>query len=173
MPKIILQNGEITGFQADAIVCPTDINLTDKANKWINSILDKAGLDLTKEISAIGRAEIGNAVITQAYNFKKLKHLIFFPISDQEDEKHKLNFILLHQALRSAFNLATLYNLKTLAIPLFSLKRPKEDFFSNLIKSLFGNENEKELTKEGMMNIIIGISREYKNTSLETITIYR
>lgn len=173
MPEIKLQNGEIAGFKGDAIICPSDVNLTDKeSNKWIDSILDKAGSDLTKELSAIGYAEIGNAVITKAYDLK-VKHLIFLPIADQEDEKHKLDFILFHQAMRAAFNLATLYDLKSLAVPLFSLKRPKEDFFSNLIKSLFGNENEKELTKEGMMDIIIGILREYKNTSLETITIYR
>src|SRR3989338_10577921 len=113
MPKISLQNGEITGFQGDAIICPSDVDLTNKkSNKWIYSILSKAGSDLTKELSAIGYCETGNAVITKAYNLKvkhliflpisaqddKVKHLIFLPISAQDDKEHKLNFILFHQA---------------------------------------------------------------------------
>lgn len=173
MPKISLQSGEIANFQGDAIICPSDVDLTDKkANKWVYSILYKAGQDLTKELSAIGYCETGNAVITKGYNLK-VKHLIFLPISAHDDEEHKINFILLHQGLRSALNLATLYDLKTLAIPLPYLKKSKEDFFNKSIKFLFGSENEKELTSEEAMNIIIAVSGEYKDTSLETIAIYR
>ncbi|MDP2860672.1 MAG: hypothetical protein Q8N98_03060 [bacterium] len=207
MPKITFKNGEITSFQGDAIICPSDVNLTNKrSNEWICSILSKAGPDLAKELSAIGYCEIGNAVITKAYDLKVrtlranppaggpellyqrsetpypsrlggtgtgVKHLIFFPISAQDDEEHKLNLILFHQAFRSAFNLATLYGIKTLAMPLPSLKRRKEGFFNELAKSLFGNENKKGLTGEEIMNIITAVSGEYKNTSLETIMIYR
>jgi len=209
MPKITLRDGEIANFQGDAIICPSDVNLTDKrSNEWICSILSKAGPDLIKELSAIGYCEIGNAVITKAYDLKVrtlrrtpeplyqksetpaspagrpypsrrnvgagtgVKHLIFLPISDRDNEEHRLNFILLHQALRSAFNLAILYGLKTLAIPLLSLERRKGDFFNDLAKSLFGNENKKGLAGEEIMNIITAVSGEYKNTSLETITIY-
>lgn len=172
MPKITLQNGEIANFQGDAIICPSDVDLTNKrSNKWIYSILDKAGSDLTRELSAIGYCETGNAVITKAYDLK-VKHLIFLPILYQDDKEHKLNFVLFHKALRSAFNLAILYDIKTLAIPLLSLRFSKEDFFNKLVKSLFEIKPKKGLTNEEIMNIIIAVSGEYKNTSLETITIY-
>lgn len=193
MPKITIAKGNITNFSGDAIVVPCDSDLTykkgnaviqyfsdvernnDDYRQVIDSTLSKikeSESNLLKELSAIGYCELGNAVITKAYLFGA-KNFIFMPFFDHNDQENKMNFVLLHQALRSAFNLATIYGIKTLAIPLPSPKFPKEEAFIKFVKSLFEVKPKKRLQSEEMMNIIMAVSEEYKNTSLENITIYR
>ena len=83
------------------------------------------------------------------------------------------SFILLHQALRAAFNLAAIYGINTLAITLPSPKFPEEEAFIKFAKSMLEIKPKKELQNEEMMNIVIGISEEYTNSSLKEISIYR
>ena len=94
------------------------------------------------------------------------------PFFDHDDQENKMNFVLLHQVLRSAFNLAAIYEIKTLAIPLLSPKFPKEEMFIKFVKSLFEFTPKKGLQNEEMMNIVMGVSEEYKN-SIAEIHIYR
>lgn len=84
-----------------------------------------------------------------------------------------MNFILLHQALRSAFNIAGIYGINTLGISLPSQKFPKEEAFTKFVKSLLEIKPNKELYNEEMMNIVVGISHEYAKSSLKEISIYR
>lgn len=193
MPKIAIEKGSIANFSGDAIVVPCDSDLAykkgnaviqyfsdvernnDNYRQVIDSTLDKikeSNSNLLKELSAIGYCELGNAVITKAYLFG-VKKFIFMPFFDHNNQENKMNFVLLHQALRSAFNLAAIYEIKTLAISLPSPKFPKEEAFIKFVKSLLEIKPKKELQNEEMMNIIIGISEEYAKSSLKEISIYR
>lgn len=193
MLKIALKNGSITTFIGDAVVVPCDTELTHKKGnaviqyfsdvaknnedyrQVIDSTLDKireSEGNLLKELSSIGYCEMGNAVITKAYLIG-VKHFIFMPFFDHDDTENKMNFILFHKALRSAFNLASLYEIKSLAIPLPPVKFPKEEAFIKFVKSLFEIKPKKGLQNEEMMNIVMAVSGEYKNTSLGDVMIYK
>lgn len=193
MPKITLKSGSITTFIGDSVIVPCDTDLTykkgnaviqyfsdvernnDDYRQVIDSTLSKireSESNLLKELSSIGYCEIGNAIITKAYLIG-VKHFIFMPFFDRDDTENKMNFILFHRALRSAFNLASLYGIKSIAIPLPPVKFPKEEAFIKFVKSLFEIKPKKGLQSEEMMNIIMAVSEEYKNTSLENIAIYR
>jgi len=75
--KISLQNGDIASFEDNAIIVPSDVELTNKrVNSVVQKVLNARNEDLLKELSLIGYCDIGNAVITQGYNLKA-KHLIF------------------------------------------------------------------------------------------------
>lgn len=193
MPKITIAKGNMSNFSGDAIVVPCDADLTyKKGNAVIQHFSDVARnnddyrqvIDFTlgkikesekkllKELSSIGYCELGNAIITKAY-LLGVKNFIFMPFFDHDDQENKMNFVMFHQALRSVFNLASIYGVKTLAIPLPSPKFPKEEVFTKFVKSLFEITPKKGLRNEEMMNIIMGVSEEYKNTPLENVTIYR
>jgi len=192
MPKITIGKGTITNFSGDAIVIPCDTDLTYKKGNAVlqyfadisrendgyrhvvNSTWEKAReyeSNLLKELAAIGSCEMGNAVITKAYSLK-VKNFIFLPFFDHNDQENKMDFVLLHQALRAALNLASIYEVKTLAIPLASPKFPKEEAFVKFVNSLFEIKPKKGLRNEEMMDIIISVSGEYKN-SIDEICIYR
>lgn len=178
MPKISLRNGSITSFDVDAIVIPSDVELTNKnANKIVEAVLEAGNDDLIKEISSIGYCEMGNAVITQGYNLKA-KHLIFLPYCDSNNEENRIDFILLHKALRSVFNLASLYNVSTLAIPIFRFKIVKLNFIEKLLntkifRSLLETEENSGLKESEVEDIIISVSSEFKNTSIKEVFIYK
>lgn len=178
MPKITIQRGDITLFGGDAVVIPSDVELTNKkANKIVEVILESGNDDLIKEISAIGYCEMGNAVITQGYNLKA-KHLIFLPYCDSSNEENRIDFILLHKALRSVFTLASLYNVSTLAIPIFRFKIVKLNFIEKILnikifRSLLGQEEESGLKESEVEDIIISISSEFKDTSIKEVCIYK
>jgi hypothetical protein len=178
VPKISLGNGNITSFEGDAIVIPSDVELTNKkTNKIVEAVLETGNDDLTREISSIGFCEMGNAVITQGYNLKA-KHLIFLPYCDSSNEENRIDFVLLHKALRSVFTLASLYNVKTLAIPIFRFKVVKLNFIEKILnikifRSLFGQEENNGLKESEVEDIIVSISSEFKDTSIKEVCIYK
>lgn len=178
MPNISLRNGSITSFEGDAVVIPSDVELTNKkTNKIVESILEIGNEDLIKEISSIGFCEMGNAVITQGYNLKA-KHLIFLPYCDSDNDGNKIDFILLHKALRSVFTLASLYGVSTIAIPIFRFKIVKLNFIEKILnikilRSLFGQEEEGGLKESEVEDIIISVSSEFKGTSIKDVCIYK
>lgn len=171
MPQITLQSGLITDFGGDAIICPSDIDLAfRKANKWTQEIYENSGFkELSKELAAIGSCEIGNAVITKGYNLRT-KHIIFFPYLDHESSENEFDFIVLHKSLRSVFTLARIYNLQTIAIPLFDLRTKKRDLFEKIFLEFF-SKPVKKLKSEEVMDIIIGVSNEFM--TLKEVVIYR
>lgn len=176
-PKITLRKGHVTDFEGDAIIIPSDVELTNKkASSIVQRVLETNNDDLLKEISSIGYCEIGNAVITQGYSLK-VKHLIFLPYCDSDNEENKADFILLHQAFRSAFNLASLYKVKTIAIPIFRFKVRKRNFIDKSLNleifgSLFGQTESKGLKDNEIEDIIISVISEFKNTSIEELCLF-
>jgi len=194
MPKISLQNGDIALFKGGAVVCPCNSDLTYKRDNYILKKLadkeresqiyhkvikalriheKKSNKGLLNELSAIGSCEIGNAVITKGYSFP-FKHIIFLPYKDNETPGEVIDFILLHQALRAAFTLASLYGVKTLAIPLLHTKEADNDWLSKVFRSvLTSNVSKKSLSEYEVLNIITGVAKEFDKTSLTEITIYK
>lgn len=178
VPKITLINGNITSFEGDAIVIPSDAELSNKkANKIVEAVLEAGNNDLIKEISSIGYCEFGNAVITQGYNLKA-KHLIFLPYSDSSNKENRIDFILLHKALRSVFTLASLYSVNTLAIPIFRFKIIKLNFIEKILnfkilRTLFETKENNGLRENEVEDIIISVSSEFKNTSIKEVYIYK
>ena len=179
-PKITLRKGNVIVFEGDAIIIPSDVELTNKkANNIVHGLLEKDN-NLLREISSIGYCEMGNAVITRGYGLKA-KHLIFLPYCDNDNEENKIDFVLLHKALRSAFNLASLYEVSTIAVPVFRFKAVKLNFIEKILnikifRSLFGQEGNNGLNglKEGEVeDIIISVSSEFKNTSIKEVSIYK
>lgn len=199
MPKILLGSGDATKFIGDAVVIPCDADLTykkgnhlvqsllmspdldmrhKKSTRIIRSLFDKVAAEgenkeLYKELSAIGYCEIGNAVITKAYKHKQVKHIIFFPYTNHDNSEDKISTVLLHQALRSAFTLASLYELQTIAIPAIQIKDSKKEFWEEILGSFFSSNKNTLMTQGEMQSIIVAVSKEYNNTSLREIMIYR
>lgn len=193
MPKIILGSGDITRFKGDAVIIPCDADLNyRKSNRILQHLAygtdtvfrykklsreeaekrKNCETHLVKELSAIGRISLGNAVITQSYGFG-VKNFIFFPYEDYENPDEILDSITLHQATRAAFTLAALYNVETLAIPLIKKRFRKRDILNDFIGSLFTKKSPHVLSDEDIMNIFVVVSKEYENTSLKEITLYR
>lgn len=193
MPKIILGSGDITQFKGDAAVIPCDADLNYKKNNRILQYLaygsdtllrykklsreeaekrKKCEKYLLQELSAIGRVELGHAVITQSYGLG-VKHFIFFPYEDNENPDEILDSITLHQATRAAFALAALYKLETLAIPVIKKRFRKRDKANDFLMSFLPSKTPKTLTDEDVMNIFVVVSKEFENTSLKEITLYR
>jgi hypothetical protein len=192
MPKIILERGNISNFEGDAIICYSDTDISYKRNNLIlqslkypnqegyknivrsklfgNEKEDKS--KLLKELSAIGHVEIGNAVITKAYDFN-VRHFIFVPYIDHDNESNHINSILLHQALRSAFTLATVYDVKRIAVPILRIKIPKKEFLDKIFSDLFEKKSQKILAEDEVLNITTAIAREFTNKSLQEIVTYR
>lgn len=140
-------------FEGDGIVVPCDVDLTySKSNEIIREISAKAGPKLSEELAAIGFCELGHAVITQAYGLP-VKKLIFLPYIDRNNSE-RIDFILFHQAVRSALSLASLYGLKTLAIPVLSNILPNSK-----------NEHEVE-------DIIEGITKTFVSPSLKELSLF-
>ncbi len=126
-PKVTLLKGSVTSYKGDAIIAPCDVELTNrKANKTTHWILENGNKDLIKELMSIGYCEVGNAVITKGHNLST-KHLIFMPYQDLSSDDYRANFVLLHQAFRSVFNLASLYEVKTLGMPMPRFKVSKRN----------------------------------------------
>ena len=172
MAEIKLERGGIADFQGDAIVVPSDVDLTyAKANEAIRSVLKKGGPDLLQEVSAIGFCEIGHAVITKGHNLQT-KHIIFLAYTDQDKKESRLNFVLLHQAIKNAFNLAVLYGAKTLAIDLAPLQVRKRNLLKEITSKALNTEPPKGLTVDEMIDVVKGISGGYKDT-LQGIVVYK
>jgi len=193
MAKIILESGNILSFKGDALICFCDSDLTVRKNNPILSafaaktksnssqklVINRSYAqskeqedNLLKELSAIGFCEIGNAVITKAYDID-VKHFIFAPYINNDDSDDRLNFVLIHRALRSAFTLANLYGAKSLAVPIIRTKIAKKEFMDKVISQVFDTKKEVTLNEKELTDIIIAISKEFEGQSLEEIFIYR
>ena len=172
MPQISFREGDISEFRGDVIIIPSDVDLTyAKANEAIRSVLKKGGPDLLKELSAIGYCEVGHAVITKGYNLNA-KHIVFLAYTDCERKESRLNFVLLHQALKNAFNLAVLYGAKTLAIDLAPLRVRRHNLLKEILSKVLDTEPPKGLAIDEMVDVVRGISCGYKET-LQEIIIYK
>ena len=173
MPKISLQRGVLSGFQGDVVVVPSDVDLTyQKANGAVRAVLESGGPDLLKELSAIGYGEVGNAIITKGYGLNA-KHAIFLPYTDRSNGESKLDLVLLHQALRNAFNLARLYEAKTLAIDLAPLRARRRTLMQRVLSKVMEiGPSEEGLTTDEIIDVVTGVAEEYKKT-LKEIVIYR
>jgi len=173
MPQISFrENGDISDFRGDAIVVPSDVDLTyAKANEAIRSVLKKGGPNLLQEVSAIGYCEIGHAVITRGYNLHT-KYIVFLPYTDRERKESRLNFVLLHQALKNAFNLAVLYGAKTLAIDLAPLQVRKKDLLKEILSKVLDTEPPKGLTIDETVDVAKAVSGDYKD-ALREVTVYK
>lgn len=193
MTKIILESGNILSFKGDALICFCDSDLTlKKNNRILQTFFEKTKLNssqknvinksysqskeqednLLKELSAIGFCEIGNAVITKAYDID-VKHFIFVPYINNDNPNDKLNFVLFHRALRSAFTLANLYGVKRLAVPILRTKIAKKEFMDKVMSQVFDTTKKEILSEKELTDIIIAISKEFENQSLEEVFIYR
>lgn len=193
MTKIILESENILSFRGDALICFCDSDLTlKKNNRILQTFFEKTKLNssqknvinksysqskewednLLKELSAIGFCEIGNAVITKAYDID-VRHFIFVPYINSDNPNDKLNFVLFHRAIRSAFTLANLYGVKSLAVPILRTKIAKKEFMDKVISQVFDTKSKEVLSEKELTDIIIAISKEFENQSLEEIFIYR
>jgi len=192
MPKIILEAGDISKFEGDAIVCYCDTDISYKKSNVILQSLkypsqrgyrsivksrlsgdEKEGKNkLLTELAAIGYVNLGNAVITKAYDFK-VKYFIFVPYIDFDDESNHIDSILLHQALRSAFTLATIYDIKRLAIPILRIKIPKKEFIDRILSGIIEYKAVKTLSEYEVLSVTVAIAKEFANQSLREVVIYR
>ena len=173
MAEIKLQRGKISDFQGDAMVVPSDVDLTyERANDTVREVLGKGGSDLLKEVSAIGLCDIGHAVITKAYGELKVKNVIFMAYTGQENLENQADFVLLHQALRNVFDLAVLYKAQTIAIDIAPLRAGKENLLRRALSKVLDTEPPRKLTTDEMIDIVMSISEGYKKT-LKEIVVFR
>lgn len=114
---LFLKKGDITAMRCDAIVNATDIVLSGSGGVD-RMIHEAAGFDLDLECMKIGHCQIGQAVITKAYelNAKYVIHTVGPVWSDG----NPLEEALLASCYESALMLALEYGCETLAFPLIS-----------------------------------------------------
>lgn len=158
-------------FAGDGIVVPCDVDLTfRKANDVVRDVYVNAGNKLWEELADVAYAEIGHVVMTQGYNLKA-KNLIFLPYTDREDKSRRMNYIFLHQAVRSALSLASLYGLRTLAIPVIpNLLSKRRNLINKVVSRVFGTEDEDQNTEAE--NIIEGIAKSFESKSLKEVFLF-
>lgn len=159
-------------FEGDGIVVPCDSDLTyRKVNDIVRDVYVGAGNKLWEELADVAYCEIGHVVITQGWDLKA-KHLIFLPYTDREDKTNRMNYILLHQAVRSALSLASLYGLRTLAIPItHNLLSKRQNLINRMVSKVFGTEDEDQTTEAE--NIIEGIAQSFENESLKEVFLFQ
>ncbi|QQG40560.1 MAG: macro domain-containing protein [Candidatus Levyibacteriota bacterium] len=139
----------------------------------IKNIFEKAGKDLVKEVTTIGYCEVGYAVMTKGYELKA-KHVIFMPIADHNNEESRINYVGLHQSLRSAFTLADLYNAKSVAIAGIRIPGKRKDFLKSLWDKFLGDSSEmKSLGGDEIEDIIITTSKNLEKNSIKNLFIYK
>ena len=169
--KVNQNDGKLIDFAGDGIVVPCDVDLTyRKVSDVVRDLYVNAGNRLWEELADIGYVEIGHVVMTQGYNLKA-KHLIFLPYTDREDKARRMNYILLHQAIRSTLSLASLYGLRTLAIPIIpKVLSKKRNLITLAVSKVFNTDDEDQTTEAE--NIIEGIVKSFKSESLKEVFLY-
>jgi O-acetyl-ADP-ribose deacetylase (regulator of RNase III) len=112
---IRLVKGDITEFEADAIVNPANSNLK-MIGGIAGAILHKGGLMIQEECDKVGRCQVGGAVITSAGRLKA-KHVIHTvgPVWGEGNEDEKLKI-----ATISCLKLADKNKVKTIVFPAIS-----------------------------------------------------
>ncbi len=193
MIKITIASGNILSFQGDALICFCDSDLTCKKSNPILQVFDRNTQahdscqevidqsfsrnkeyedNLVKELTSIGYCALGNAVIAQGLGLR-VKNLIFVPYVNHNDPQDAFSYVLFHQALRSALNLAVVYNAKTLAIPILRNKIPKGEFINKIFSGIFETKQRESLSEEETWNITTAIVREFDNQSIQEVFVYR
>ena len=170
--KVSQNSGKIVDFAGDGIVVPCDTDLTyRKSNDVVRDVTANAGDKLSEELAAIGYCVIGNVVITQGYNLKA-KHLIFLPYTAREDKSRRMNYVLLHQATRSILSLASLYGLRTLAIPILNnLLSKRRNLIKGVVSKVIDTDEDGNQISEAE-SIIEGIAKGFESESLKEVIIY-
>lgn len=172
MPTITLNSGKITAFRGDCLVCGSETDLTSTANKNVKEILELGGKDLEAELLAIGYCALGNAVITKGHDLKT-KHIIFVPIKDSYDPQNLMDSKLLHQAIRSILSLASLYKVKSLAMPMLNPGIKKRPIWDKIIGKFTGNDQPKPLSDDEVLSIIMSVAKDFEKSSIKEISIYK
>ncbi len=187
--NIQVATGDITDFEGDVIIVPSDSELTytksffpnpkyplfkhESKKSLVKNLFEKAGKELVKEVTTIGYCEIGYAVITKGYGLKA-KNVIFMPISDHNNEEARINYVGLHQSLNAVFTLASLYKVKSVAIAGIHFPSKKKNFLMSLWNKYFGDNSEsKPLSTNEVEDIIISTSKNMDNTCIKEIVIYK
>lgn len=129
MGNIIIQQGDITAMEVDAVV--------NAANKFLapgggvaGAIHDAGGPELTKECRSLGGCRTGEAKITKGYDLPA-SHVIHTvgPIYGQEEGRERE---LLTSCYKESLKLAEEYGLKSIAFPAIStgvFGYPKQEAF--------------------------------------------
>lgn len=187
--KIQIATGDITDFEGDVIIVPCDSELTytksvtpnpnyilfkhESKKSLIRNLFEKAGKELVKEVSTIGFCEMGYAVTVQGYELKA-RNIILMPISDHNNEGDRINYVVLHQSLRAAFDLASLYKAKSVAIASIHIPNKRKNFFVSLWDSYFGDSSGiRPLSDSEVEDIIISTSKNLENSTIKNIFIYK
>lgn len=117
MKKLVITQGDITKELVDCIVNTVRPKLDNTG--LLNGLIHQlAGAELLKEFETLGHCEIGQAIITKAYNLPQ-KYIIHTagPIwqggANEEKEKLKLCYL-------NSLELAKKYKVKTIALPAIS-----------------------------------------------------
>jgi len=171
MAKITLQKGNIADFEGDVLIIPTFTDLSyRKESRLLKLLIELAGSELDKELSAIGFCSVGNAVVTKGYNLK-VKNVIFLPYKEKDLPDEVVDFVTLHLAYRNAFTLAALYKLRKVAMIPISIGYKKQNLL-NLILSRIGlDKEEKFLQPNEVIDIPRSVLDEYKD-SIEDLIIF-
>lgn len=187
--NIQIATGDITGFEGDVIIVPSDSELTytksiplnpnylifkhESKKNLIKNLFERAGKELVQELTTIGYCEIGYAVTVQGYELKA-RNIIFMPISDHNNEETRINYVILHQSLRAAFSLADLYKAKSVAIAGIHISTKRKNFFLSLWDKYLGNGGgAKTLSDSEIEDIVISTSKNLENSIIKELVIFK
>lgn len=172
IPTITLCSGKITDFKGDTLICGSETDLTNRSGNTVKDIFEQAGKELETELLAIGYCALGNAIITRGYNLK-VKHIIFVPTKDSYNPENLMDSKLLHQAIRSGLTLAGIYRIKSLAMPMLNSGIKKRPVWDKIIGKFIGNDQPKPLTDDEVLSIVMSVAKDFENSSIKEISIYK
>lgn len=115
MPLKIIRN-DLLQMHVDAIVNPTDVMLSGAGS--IDYKIHQAGNEeLKNELKSVGKCNVGDAILTNAYNLK-CKYIIHTvgPIWDKSDNAFKI----LESCYLNCLNIAIDYDIESIAFPLIA-----------------------------------------------------
>ncbi|MBR4461892.1 MAG: macro domain-containing protein [Erysipelotrichaceae bacterium] len=117
MPLVISRN-DIRRIKADAIVCPTDSSFSGSGGTD-ELIHELSGKRLDERCAKIGHLSVGDAVVTDAYDFENASYIIHTCEPVYKDGLHNENE-LLASCYRKSLELADSLHLESIAFPLIS-----------------------------------------------------
>ena len=114
-----IEKRDIEKIKVDAVVNLSNPYLVNESIGSDLVIRNAAGPELDNALSQIGHCEPGSAIMTDAFNMPKCKHIIHIArTSDSVERAEERN--LFESCVFSALDLAASHHLKSIAFPIFS-----------------------------------------------------
>ena len=137
---------------------------TDLTNKQVmgsmTTLLEKGASNLINELAAIGTCDFGHAVITKSYT-SDFTNYIFIPILDQQSPEYRIDTPTFHQSIRSALDLAKLYEIGDIVLEIPNMNQEKTVYSLKSWGLSLRKVIRPLLNRERIKDVVNSVSRDY------------